>query len=57
MVKNILGQIQPVRCPDLASLLKELELSKYIHVFEKNGIDLNTFWLLSDDDLKEIGIQ
>lgn len=43
--------------PDLFSLLKDLQLTKYYHIFENHEIDLSTFWLLSDDDLQEIGIQ
>ncbi|GFT02028.1 ankyrin repeat and SAM domain-containing protein 3 [Nephila pilipes] len=42
---------------DLQTLLMELELSKYYYIFENHGIDIDMFWLLSEDDLKEIGIK
>ncbi|GBN06922.1 Ankyrin repeat and SAM domain-containing protein 3 [Araneus ventricosus] len=42
---------------DLQKLLNELKLSKYYYVFENHGIDIDMFWLLTEDDLKEIGIQ
>lgn len=42
---------------DLQKLLAELKLSKYYYVFENHGIDLNMFFMLTEDNLKEIGIQ
>ncbi|GIX98178.1 ankyrin repeat and SAM domain-containing protein 3 [Caerostris extrusa] len=41
----------------LQKLLTELKLSKYYYIFENHGIDLDMFWLLTEEDLKEIGIQ
>lgn len=51
------NQMPNVRCSGLFSLFEELQLTKYYHVFEKHEIDLSTFWLLTDNNLKEIGIQ
>ncbi|KAG8201042.1 hypothetical protein JTE90_002717 [Oedothorax gibbosus] len=42
---------------DLQMLLDELNLTKYYYVFENHGIDINMFFMLTEDDLKEIGIQ
>ncbi|XP_055946829.1 ankyrin repeat and SAM domain-containing protein 3-like [Argiope bruennichi] len=42
---------------DLQKLLNEMKLSKYYYVFENHGIDIDMFWLLTEEDLKEIGIQ
>ena len=41
---------------DLATLLAELNLSKYLSVFEEQDVDLPVFLTLSDADLKEVGI-
>jgi len=38
------------------TILKDLNLSQLNHVFEQEEIDLTVFFTLSDDDLKEIGI-
>ncbi|GFR05815.1 ankyrin repeat and SAM domain-containing protein 3 [Trichonephila clavata] len=48
---NYTGQL------DLQTLLMQLELSKYYYIFENHGIDIDMFWLLTEEDLKEIGIQ
>ncbi|GFV94511.1 ankyrin repeat and SAM domain-containing protein 3 [Trichonephila clavipes] len=48
---NYTGQL------DLHTLLMQLELSKYYYIFENHGIDIDMFWLLTEEDLKEIGIQ
>uniref|UniRef100_I3JBG7 Bicaudal C homolog 2 n=1 Tax=Oreochromis niloticus TaxID=8128 RepID=I3JBG7_ORENI len=41
---------------DLAELLGQLGLLKYIDVFEQQEIDYQTFLTLSDEDLKEVGV-
>ncbi len=45
------------RPTDLASLLAELGLSKYLSVFEKEEVNLQVFLSLTDNDLKEVGIK
>ena len=42
---------------DLASLLSDLNLSKYLSVFDEQDVDLSVFLTLSDADLKEVGIK
>ena len=46
---------QPFR--DLRELLGSLGLTKYLHVFEEQEIDLRVFLTLTDSDLKEVGIK
>ncbi|XP_045208029.2 LOW QUALITY PROTEIN: ankyrin repeat and SAM domain-containing protein 3-like [Mercenaria mercenaria] len=42
---------------DLASLLEQLGLSKYLPTFDEQDVDLQVFLSLTDNDLKEIGIK
>ncbi|XP_052805036.1 ankyrin repeat and SAM domain-containing protein 3-like [Mya arenaria] len=42
---------------DLAALLEDLGLSKYVPTFEEQDVDLQVFLSLNDNDLKEIGIK
>ena len=42
---------------DLASLLEDLGLSKYLSLLEEQDVDLQVFLTLTDNDLKEIGIK
>ncbi|CAH1795911.1 unnamed protein product [Owenia fusiformis] len=42
---------------DLAGLLEELGLSKYLVTFEEQDVDLQVFLTLTDTDLKEVGIK
>ncbi|XP_071498180.1 ankyrin repeat and SAM domain-containing protein 3-like [Diadema antillarum] len=42
---------------DLAGLLGSLGLTKYLHIFEEQEIDLRVFLTLTDSDLKEVGIR
>ncbi|XP_005109444.1 uncharacterized protein LOC101860609 [Aplysia californica] len=42
---------------DLAQMLGELGLSKYLDKFEEQDVDLQVFLSLTDNDLKEIGIK
>ena len=42
---------------DLASLLEDLGLSKYLTTFDEQDVDLPVFLSLTDNDLKEIGIK
>ncbi|KAM8909766.1 bicaudal C homolog 2 isoform 2-T2 [Spinachia spinachia] len=46
----------PQMMDDLAELLSQLGLIKYVDVFEQQEIDYQTFLSLSDEDLKEVGI-
>ena len=41
---------------DIAKLLDELGLGQYVQAFAENGIDLDILSSLSDDDLKELGL-
>ena len=41
----------------LASLLRQLDLEKYIDVFQQQEIDFDSFLTFNDDDLKRIGIK
>ena len=41
----------------LAALLRQLDLEKYIDVFQQQEIDFDSFLTFSDDDLKRIGIK
>ncbi len=42
---------------DLASVLEDLGLSKYLSLLEGQDIDLQVFLTLTDNDLKEIGVK
>lgn len=42
---------------DLASLLDQLALSKYLPTFDEQDVDMQVFLSLTDNDLKEIGIK
>uniref|UniRef100_A0AAV2MIM9 SAM domain-containing protein n=1 Tax=Knipowitschia caucasica TaxID=637954 RepID=A0AAV2MIM9_KNICA len=46
----------PQMLDELPELLSQLGLLKYIHVFEEQEIDYQTFLTLSDEDLKEVGV-
>ena len=41
----------------LADLLRELDLDKYIEVFQQQEIDFESFLSFTDEDLKRIGIK
>ncbi|XP_048058695.1 bicaudal C homolog 2 isoform X4 [Megalobrama amblycephala] len=41
---------------DLIELLAQLGLEKYIDIFQQQEIDYQTFLTLSDEDLKEVGV-
>ena len=45
------------RPKDLATLLQQLGLSKYQSTFDEQDVDLQVFLSLTDNDLKEIGIE
>ena len=45
------------RGDDLPSVFAKQGLAKYTDLFLRHEIDLDTFATLTDDDLKEIGIQ
>jgi len=51
--RSVVGQ----RPSDIAVLLHELDLTKYLAVFEEQDIDLQVFLTLTDSDLKQIGIE
>ncbi len=44
------------RLMDIPGWLSELGLDRYVEDFEENAIDFETLELLTDDDLKELGI-
>ncbi|TRY91333.1 hypothetical protein DNTS_030139 [Danionella cerebrum] len=46
----------PTHADDLIELLVQLGLEKYVHVFQQQEIDYQTFLTLSDEDLKEVGV-
>ena len=48
---------QDTQPKDLASLLNELGLSKYLKVFDEQDVDLPMFLTLTESDLKEVGIK
>ena len=41
----------------LAALLRQLDLEKYIDVFQQQEIDFDSFLTFNDEDLKRIGIK
>ena len=41
----------------LVELLRQLDLEKYIEVFQYQEIDFDSFLTFSDEDLKRIGIK
>ena len=41
---------------DLQILLEQLDLTSYLTLFEKKGLDLQHFLTLTDQDLKEVGV-
>ena len=41
----------------LVDLLRQLDLEKYIEVFQQQEIDFDSLLSLSDEDLKRIGIK
>lgn len=45
------------RPQNLAELLEELSLMKYLPIFEEQDVDLQVFLTLTDNDLHEIGIK
>lgn len=45
------------RPQNLAELLEELSLTKYLPIFEEQDVDLQVFLTLTDNDLHEIGIK
>ncbi|CAL4111953.1 unnamed protein product, partial [Meganyctiphanes norvegica] len=47
----------PVIPSSLEALLEQLSLSTYISVFREQGVDLHLFLTLTDQDLKDCGIQ
>ncbi|XP_054712645.1 ankyrin repeat and SAM domain-containing protein 3-like [Uloborus diversus] len=51
------NHVSRLDCTDLQTFLQNLQLSKYYHYFEKQGIDLSSFWMLTEEDLITIGIQ
>ncbi|KAK7140937.1 hypothetical protein R3I93_015169 [Phoxinus phoxinus] len=46
----------PAHADDLIELLAQLGLEKYIDIFQQQEIDYQTFLTLSDEDLKEVGV-
>lgn len=46
--------VQPT---DLETLLNQIGLSSYMNVFREQQVDLQIFLTLTDQDLKECGIQ
>ncbi|XP_054721747.1 ankyrin repeat, SAM and basic leucine zipper domain-containing protein 1-like [Uloborus diversus] len=51
------NHVSRLECTDLQTFLQNLQLSKYYHYFEKQGIDLSSFWMLTEEELKAIGIE
>ena len=41
----------------LVDLLRQLDLEKYVEVFQQQEIDFDSFLTFSDEDLKRIGIK
>ena len=41
----------------LAALLRQLDLEKYLEVFQQQEIDFESFLTFNDEDLKRIGIK
>ncbi|PIK54127.1 putative ankyrin repeat and SAM domain-containing protein 3 isoform X1 [Apostichopus japonicus] len=54
---DTVGQSPVYPFNDLQGLLKSLNLSKYVSVFEEQDVDLRVFLTLTDSDLKEVGIK
>uniref|UniRef100_A0AC35U5S9 SAM domain-containing protein n=1 Tax=Rhabditophanes sp. KR3021 TaxID=114890 RepID=A0AC35U5S9_9BILA len=55
---NIPSIVKATSKPDysITEILKMLKLEKYQSIFEQNQIDMTTFFMLEDNDLKEMGI-
>ena len=51
---NFSASVQPT---DLETLLDQVGLSSYLPVFHEQDVDLQVFLTLTDQDLKECGIQ
>ena len=41
----------------LVDLLRQLDLEKYVEVFQQQEIDFDSFLSFNDEDLKRIGIK
>jgi protein bicaudal C len=41
---------------DVVTLLTKLELSKYVDIFREQEIDMKTFLTMTDEDLKDVGV-
>ena len=54
-LQNHANGIPPVK-PTVASFLQELNLTKYLSIFEEQDVDFSTLLTLTDNDLKEVGI-
>ncbi|XP_048481736.1 protein bicaudal C [Plutella xylostella] len=53
---NIAPAAPPCRYRQLADLLMQLGLGKYIELFKKHELDMSTFASLSEADLSELGV-
>ena len=42
---------------DLAQLLEHIQCSKWLPKFQEQDVDINVFYTMTDNDLKEIGIK
>ncbi|XP_042593652.1 protein bicaudal C homolog 1-A-like [Cyprinus carpio] len=55
--RHLIGRSpSPSHADDLIELLAQLGLEKYIDIFQQQEIDYQTFLTLSDEDLKEVGV-
>ncbi|XP_052429558.1 bicaudal C homolog 2 [Carassius gibelio] len=55
--RHLIGRSpSPSHADDLIELLTQLGLEKYIDIFQQQEIDYQTFLTLSDEDLKEVGV-
>ena len=50
------ANVIPQAKPTVANFLQELNLTKYLSIFEEQDVDFNTLLTLTDSDLKEVGI-
>ena len=45
-----------MKAPSLSEWLKSRDLERFVEVFEENEVDLTTLRLLTESDLKELGL-
>jgi hypothetical protein len=56
MARDAVHRRSPYDLPTLETFLKDLDLEKYLKVFEDASIDFNIFVRLTEEDFKELGI-